>query len=124
MSSPVSEVRAEPITLALANWKTYNLHRNPCGCWFSLGRTLCQQMNPYNCCGKCSEAIEMEKERQQRDKTKLYAILVRCSCRLEPDEPLQPVEQVKPIQTVQTVQTVEQVKPIQTVQTVEQVISP
>ena len=69
------------------------LERNACGCFIDPELSLCQRMNPFNCCGKCSKAIEKEKAIQERDMTKPFAIVVECSCHFK--ETVQPVICVK-----------------------------
>ena len=73
---------------------TNPLRRNVCGCLIDPELSLCQRMNPFNCCRKCSKAIEMEKAIQERDKTQTFAIVVQCSCHF-----MEPVKTVIPIST-------------------------
>ena len=69
---------------------------NTCGCKIDPDLSLCQRMNTFNCCKKCSKAIEMEKAIQERDKTKPFAIVVECSCHFkETVQPVQPVISVE-----------------------------
>ena len=56
------------------------LKRNACGCLIYTDPKPCMLWNTFNCCKKCSKAIEMEKTIQERDKTQPFAILVECSC--------------------------------------------
>ena len=70
-----------------------NLESNACGCFIDPELSLCQRMNTFNCCKKCSKAIEMEKAIQERDKTKPFAIVVECSCHFK--ETVQPVISVE-----------------------------
>ena len=70
------------------------LERNACGCFIDPELSLCQRMNPFNCCKKCSKAIE--KAIQERDKTQPFAIVVECSCHFkETVQLVQPVICVK-----------------------------
>lgn len=72
------------------------LERNACGCFIDPELNLCQRMNPFNCCGKCSKAIEKEKAIQERDKTQAFAIVLECSCHFkETVQPIQPVISVE-----------------------------
>jgi len=73
-----------------------HIEYNACGCKIDTNLSLCQRMNPFNCCGKCSKAIEKEKAIQERDMTKPFAIVLECSCHFkETVEPVQPVISVE-----------------------------
>ena len=69
--------------------------RNACGCLIDPELNLCQRMNTFNCCGKCSKANEMKMKIQNEQKP--FAILVECSCHFM--QPVQPVKAVIPVLT-------------------------
>jgi hypothetical protein len=66
------------------------LERNACGCLIDRELRLCQRMNTFNCCGKCSKAIEMKMKIQMEQKP--FAIIVECSCHF-----MEPVKAVIPV---------------------------
>jgi hypothetical protein len=77
-------------TLKVAMLKILSPNRNPCECPIDLDLKPCMRMNTFNCCGKCSKAIEMKMKIQKEEKP--FAILVECSCHFM--EPVQPVQSV------------------------------
>ena len=86
--------------LKVAMLKILSPNRNPCGCPIDLDIKPCMRMNTFNCCGKCSKAIEKEKAIQERDMTKPFAIVLECSCHFK--ETVQPVISVEAEQDTTT----------------------